>query len=75
MRAALRATRARNPRKLVLAVPVAPTSTIQDLQGEADQIICLEQHETFGAIGFFYADFRQVSDHEVVDLLARYPVD
>jgi putative phosphoribosyl transferase len=73
VRAALRATRARDPRKLILAVPVAPTSTIQDLQGEADQIICLEQHETFGAIGFFYADFRQVSDHEVVDLLARHP--
>lgn len=73
VRAALRATRARNPRKLILAAPVAPTSTIQELRDEADQIICLEQHEAFGAIGFFYADFHQVSDHEVIDLLARYP--
>jgi putative phosphoribosyl transferase len=73
MRAALRATRARNPRKLILAAPVAPTSTIQELRDEADQIVCLEQHEAFGAIGFFYGDFSQVSDQEVIDLLARYP--
>ena len=37
-RAALRATSTRNPKKLVLAVPVAPTSTLDDLRGEADDI-------------------------------------
>ena len=71
MWAALQATRMRKPRKLVLAVPVAPTSTLEDLRGEADEIICLEAHENFGAIGLFYADFRQVSDDEVIGLLAR----
>ena len=74
MRAALQATRARNPRRLVLAVPVAPTCTLQDLRDEADEIICLEDYENFGAIGFYYDDFRQVSDREVTQILARYPV-
>lgn len=73
-RAALRALRGRGPRKLVLAVPVAPTQTLKDLQSETDEIVCLEDYEDFGAIGMFYADFTQVSDAEVVALLARHPV-
>ena len=70
-RAALRAIRTREPLKLVLAVPVAPTQTLKELEDEADAIVCLEDHEDFGAIGFFYYDFRQVSDSEVIDLLAQ----
>lgn len=73
-RAALRAIRTRKPRKLVLAVPVAPTSTLAELRDEADDIVCLEDHENFGAIGLFYADFSQVADAVVTDLLARHPV-
>jgi len=70
-RAALRAIRTRKPRKLVLAVPVAPTQSLKELRDEADDIVCLEDHEDFGAIGFFYADFRQISDAEVIELLAH----
>lgn len=70
-RAALRAIRRRNPKKLILAVPVGPTETIAALRPDADEIVCLEVHDHFGAIGLFYADFRQVSDQEVVDCLAR----
>ncbi len=73
-RAALRATRMREPKKLILAVPVAPTDTLAEMQGEADEVICLEDHEIFGAIGYFYDDFRQTSDEEVIDILARFPV-
>src|SRR5674476_1237037 len=73
-RAALRAIRMRKPGKLVLAVPVAPTDTLQKLQGEADDIVCLEDYEDFGAIGLFYSNFTQVSDTEVVEMLARHPV-
>jgi predicted phosphoribosyltransferase len=64
----------RNPSKLILAVPVAPTDTLQKLRSEADEIICLEDYENFGAIGLFYSDFRQVSDTEVTELLARHPI-
>ena len=71
-RAALRATRIRNPKKLVLAVPVAPTDTVAELRSEADEVICLEDHEFFGAIGIYYADFSQVSDETVIDILKRF---
>ncbi len=74
IRAALRAIRARKPRQLVLAVPVAPTESLQELRGEADEVVCLEDYDNFGAIGFYYADFRQVSDAEVIKLLAEHPV-
>jgi putative phosphoribosyl transferase len=73
-RAALRAIRMRKPSKLVLAVPVAPTDTLEKLRGEADEIVCLEDYEDFGAIGLFYSDFSQVSDTEVTETLARHPV-
>lgn len=71
-RAALRATRLRKPSRLVLAVPVAPTDTLEKLRGEADEVVCLEDYENFGAIGLFYSDFRQTSDEEVIELLARH---
>lgn len=74
MRAALRALRMRNPRKLVLAVPVAPTQSLRDLKDDADEIVCLEDYEDFRAIGQFYEDFTQVSDAEVIALLAQHPV-
>jgi putative phosphoribosyl transferase len=72
-RAALRATRMRNPSRLVLAVPVAPTESLAAMSQEADEVVCLEDHELFGAIGFYYADFRQTSDEEVIEILARFP--
>jgi putative phosphoribosyl transferase len=73
-RAALHAMRMRKPSKLVLAVPVAPTDTLKKLRGEADDIVCLEDYEDFGAIGLFYSDFRQVSDTEVIEVLARHHI-
>ena len=73
-RAALRALRQLKPRRLVLAVPVAPTESLQSLRQEADDVVCLEDYEDFGAIGFFYADFRQVPDEDVIALLAAHPV-
>jgi putative phosphoribosyl transferase len=74
-RAALRAVRLRQPKKLVLAVPVAPPDAIESLRSESDEVICLETHENFGAIGFFYEDFRQIEDNEVVAILDRFRAD
>ena len=74
-RAALRATRMRGPKKLVLAVPVAPTDSLATLRDNADEVICLEDYEFFGAIGAYYADFSQVADEEVIKVLKRVPVD
>ena len=71
MLAALRALRQRHPKRLVLAVPVAPIETLDRLRGEVDDVACLEAHGYFGAIGAYYDDFRQVSDEQVVAALAR----
>lgn len=72
-RAALRAVRARQPARVVLAVPVAPTDVLAALGTDADEIVCLEHHADFGAVGYYYAHFPQVSDAEVVSLLAGHP--
>jgi putative phosphoribosyl transferase len=72
-RAALQAIRNRKPKELVLASPVAPPDAIEKLRPEVDALICLETPEMFGAIGYFYRDFRQVSDQEVVAILNRFP--
>jgi predicted phosphoribosyltransferase len=72
-RAALQAVRARNPKTLVLAVPVAPTDSLASLRREVDDLVCLENYESFGAIGFYYRDFRQVSDEEVIETLQCFP--
>jgi len=71
MRVALAAARRRNPARLVLAAPVAAPDTIAKLRPLADEIVCVATPEGLGAIGFYYADFHQVSDSEVTDLLAR----
>jgi putative phosphoribosyl transferase len=73
IRAALRATRVRNPKKLVLAVPVAPTDNLVALRSDADEVVCLEDYEFFGAIGGYYANFNQVADEEVIKMLKRFP--
>jgi len=71
--AAIKAVRMRKPKELVLAVPVAPRDTIKKLHAEADAIVCLDTPREFGAIGYFYRDFPQVSDDEVIALLKRFP--
>jgi putative phosphoribosyl transferase len=69
VRAALKALRRRNPRKLILAVPVAPIDTVERLNKEADEVVCLATPEPFYAISLHYRDFHQVPDNEVVRLL------
>jgi putative phosphoribosyl transferase len=71
MEAALHATRRANPKRLVLATPVAPPDTIERLRPQADEVVCLATPRLFDAIGSFYEDFRQLSDEEVVDLLQQ----
>jgi putative phosphoribosyl transferase len=71
-RAALRAIRMREPAKLILAVPVGPADTIESMRDEADEVLCLEIYADFSAIGTFYEDFRQTTNQEVIDILARF---
>lgn len=70
MIAALHALRSKSPEKLICAVPVAPPDTLLKVQPYADEMVCLSAPEMFYAVGQFYAVFSQVSDAEVISLLA-----
>jgi predicted phosphoribosyltransferase len=69
-RASVRALRASAPRRLVFAVPVAAKQSQAALRAEVDDVICLAAPERFGAVGLWYRDFAQVSDEEVLAVLA-----
>jgi putative phosphoribosyl transferase len=71
IRAALRGVRRAHPRRVVLAVGVAPPDTAQVLTAEVDDFVCIATPEPFAAVGHFYRNFRQVSDDEVVAMLAK----
>jgi putative phosphoribosyl transferase len=71
MRAAIRALRQMKPARIVIATPVAPASTCNRLRLDVDELVCVEMPEPFYGIGQFYADFSQVSDEEVNELLDR----
>jgi putative phosphoribosyl transferase len=70
MEAAAVAMRAMNARTIVIAVPVAPPGTIRRLARLADRIVCPEQPADFFAVGQYYDEFPQLTDDEVVQLLA-----
>lgn len=67
--AALQGIHRLKPRKLILAVPVAPLEAIEILKKLVDELICLEIPPLFYAVGAFYQSFPQVSDNEVIGLL------
>ena len=69
VRAAIAALLRKSPRRLILAVPVAPRETVALLRGKVDEVVCLEMPEPFYAIGLHYLDFHQVPDEEVVKLM------
>ena len=73
--AAIQAVRSRKPKELVLAVPVAPLDTVKKLHSEVDAIVCLDTPEELGAIGYFYRDFHQIGDEEVIATLKRFPAN
>ena len=69
MISALHALRAKQPAKLICAVPVAPADTLEKIRAYADEVVCLDTPMFFQAVGQFYADFPQVDDAEVIDIL------
>ncbi len=71
MQAAVHAIKRARPKRLVLAVPVAPPDTIERLRCEVDEVVCLLRPAAFGAISLFYADFHQITDDEIVGMLDR----
>ena len=60
-----------HPKKIIVAIPVAPNSAIKKLENtqKIDEVICLQVPYNFQAVGQFYEDFYQVSDQEAIQIL------
>lgn len=69
--AAVQALRQMKPKRVVIAAPVAPASTVRWLRPSVDDVIVLYMPKDFYAVGQFYNQFSQVSDDEVIHLLRR----
>lgn len=70
MRAAVSAVRARQPHRVVVAVPVGAASTCAELAAEADEVVCARTPPNFQAVGQWYVDFSPTTDDEIAHLLS-----
>lgn len=71
MSVAIAVIRRHKPARIALAVPVAPIETCQRFRLIVDELVYLETPEPFQAVGYWYVDFAQVEDEEVVQTLER----
>lgn len=71
MFAAIDAIKSLSPSEIIVAVPVAPPTTVMELEQKVDQVVCPVQPENFSSLGEWYEDFSQVSDDEVTFLLEQ----
>jgi putative phosphoribosyl transferase len=71
MKVAIRALKRRSPTAIVVALPIAPPETVADLSQEADRIVCLAQPPHFRALGYYYRNFEQLDDEDVLAALGR----
>jgi predicted phosphoribosyltransferase len=71
-RAAARAVVRRSPREVIVAAPVAPPEAVREFAAEGVRLEALETPSPFGAVGRFYADFRQIEDDEVKAVLRTH---
>jgi len=72
MIAALHAVRARQPQRLVCAVPVAAPESLERVRPLADEVVCLSAPAGFDSVGRYYRDFAQVGDDEVISILKQH---
>ena len=72
--AAVESLRRRGPGKIIFAAPVCSGDGARALEKVADDVVCLESPESFGAVGSWYHDFSPTTDAEVIKcLLATEP--
>ena len=67
----MRSLRHQGASKIVVAVPVAPKDTLQELSHLADEIVCVLVPRNFSAVGQFYEHFDQTDDEEVINIMRR----
>jgi len=77
IKAAIATLKMEDIKRLIVAIPVAPPDTADELRRMVEELVCLETPYGFMAVGAYYEDFSQVSDDEVVEILegSRSKVD
>ena len=69
MRAAVAGLRAQNPKRIVVAVPVAAPEICEAFATEVNEVVCAITPEPFLGVGLWYEDFSQTTDEGVRSLL------
>lgn len=75
LRAAIAVLKPQQPRRIIIAIPVAPPAICRALESTVDEVVCLGTPEHLQSIGQWYQDFSQTSDAEVRQLLGFPPQD
>lgn len=71
MFAAIAALKKVEPNQIIVAVPVAPPSTVDLMEKEVTELVTVMEPEPFDGVGRWYEDFSQTTDQEVSSLLDR----
>lgn len=75
MKAALLNMKKQKPKRIIVALPVAPAEAVEELRDFADEVVVLNADPNFlGAVGAYYHNFEQVSDEEVIHLLKDFQI-
>ena len=71
MQVGIKELKDRHPKKIVVAVPVAPGSTANLMKAMVDDFvgIIVDDYQFLGAVGAYYDRFDQVDDKEVIAIL------
>ena len=71
LRAAIKSVKIKNAKKIVVAVPVIAQDSLEKIENEVDEVVCLDSPLYLSAIGSFYESFTQTEDEEVIELMKK----
>jgi len=71
MKAAIQSVKAARAKKIIVAIPVSPIETLEDMKTLVNDTISLETPFLFYAVGQFYMDFTPTTDEEVIACLTQ----
>jgi putative phosphoribosyl transferase len=71
MRAAIRGVKKQRPAQLIVAIPVGAPEVIAGLRRDVDEVVCLHEPHRLAAVGYWYVDFDQLDDGQVIRILER----
>ena len=60
-----------DPKKIIVAIPVGPASTIEQIKKKVDTVICPLIPASFYAVGQFYTTFPQIEDEQAIKILKK----